>query len=281
MSYATLYDVKTNINTAKDTENDALLDYATYVSWRIDGLMASEVPYFEPYLATDDLIIDPTMINSWRGTLMLPFPYISITSVTVGTTTLVIDTNVEAYPSTVTPIRTLRLIDCCQTWYDYCMASCCEPLAVSITGVRGYRRRGGNRWTTVGTLTNNINSSDTTFLITGQSGHPETLTFSSGCLMAITTSGATEYMRRVYDASAIVVSRAINGTTAAAHTAGDSVLVWNVEETIRRATARQAGLLLARRGAYDVRGSNDIGTPIQFPQDMLHELNAIIQMYGA
>lgn len=280
MSYATLFDVKTNVNTQKDTENETLLNYAEYVSQRIDGLLASELPYFEPYQATDDLLIDPTLINSRLGTLMLPYPYLSVTSLSLGTSALVVDTDVEGYPSSVSPIRALRLMDCCQSWYDRCGVTCCEPLALSITGVRGYRRRGAAQWKIIGTLGGNIDADDTTITITGQSGHPETADFSSGCLMAITTSGATEYLRRIYDDTTIETQRGVNGSTAASHTMGDTVSVWQVEDTIRRATARQAGLLLARRGAYDVRGSNELGTPIQFPADLLAELFAVVNIYG-
>jgi hypothetical protein len=38
--------------------------------------------------------------------------------------------------------------------------------------------------------------------------------------------------------------------------------------------------MLARQGAYDVRGSNELGTPIIYPSDLLGELYGALTPYA-
>jgi len=45
---------------------------------------------------------------------------------------------------------------------------------------------------------------------------------------------------------------------------------------VRRVTARQAGLLYARRGAYEQQTITDVGV-ITYPADLLSELRGVLQ----
>jgi len=71
----------------------------------------------------------------------------------------------------------------------------------------------------------------------------------------------------------------VNGTVAAAHTAEDAVATWAVDRTIARAVARQAGMMYARRGAYEVRSTDGVGGDVVFPRDLLHEVRQVLTAY--
>lgn len=281
-SYASLQDIIGAINTQKvdATQYGILLDNADSTSRRIDGLLASEVPYFLPYKESWDIPTDGMFINSQLGTLDLGRPLLELSGVTVNGQDYT--SFATAYPATVAPIRKLRLTDRCHSWYDFCNLSCGDVPMISIDdGIWGYRRRGGVTWKQVGTLHASIDAVVTAIAVDSLDTMPvalsgETANLSAGHLLKI----GTEFMVKSYTATGQTVERAVNGTTAAAHTALDLVYVFQVEEPIRRVTAREAGLMLARRGAYDIRGSNEVGTSIAYPQDLLNELYGAVNFYA-
>ena len=275
-TYATLAQIKANINTDKAAEDTRLLDYAAYVSERIDLIMQSDVPYFLPYRETRAFLPDPTHVNSALNTVELDGALLELTSASLNGAAL---SDVVAYPASASPIRVLRRTGTdCVDWYGRCTEPGTLP-EISIEGVWGFRRRGGTRWKQIGTLTANIDASVTSITVTNNATQAvsgeNTADFSAGCLFRI----GSEYLRREYSASGVTVERGIHGTTAAAHTAGDALEVFQVETAIARVTARQSGLLLARRGAYDTRSSDGLGGTTQYPQDLLLELYGALQGY--
>lgn len=283
-TYAPLVEIIAAINTQKvdpDQYNILLLN-ADYASRRIDDLLASEVPYFLPWKETWDIPVDGTQINSRLGTLNLSRYLLELGTITVNGQDYSADASV--YPSTQFPIRTLRLSGCCKSWYDNCGDPCGAGGAPVITiddGIWGYRRRGGQIWKQVGTLHAGIDATVTDIAVDSLDTAPiplngENAILSAGHLIRI----GSEYMVKSYTPTGQTVERGVNGTTAMPHTALDPVYVFQVEEPIRRVAARQAGLLLARRGAYDIRNSNDVGTPISYPQDLLNELYGAVDFYG-
>lgn len=282
LSYASLQDIIAAINTqlVNATQYNVLLLNADYASRRIDDLLASEVPYFLPYKETWDIPVDGTQINSRLQALALGRPLLELGTVTVNGQDY--SASVSAYPSTRFPIDTLRLTTWDKSWYDNCNDPCNPAPVITIDdGIWGYRRRGGQLWAQVGTLHADINASVTAIAVDSLDTVPVALSgentiLSAGHLLKI----GSEYMVKSYTATGQTVEREVNGTTAAAHTTGDAVYVFQVEEPIRRVVARQAGLLLARRGAYDIRGSNDIGTPLVMPADLLQELYGAVNVYG-
>lgn len=279
-AYASLQDIRATINTTTTTENENLVFYADQVSRRIDLEMHSEVPFFSPYKENWPIEVTGYNVNSRNGSIRLGRYVLELDGVELDGTALVIDTNVVGYPAGVLPINTLRLVDCCTSWYDWCNSGCTsEPPTIEVDAIWGYRRRGGKRWVKVGTLTAAIDADDTTITVTAiPSGAlaAETTLLSAGHSIRIDD----EFLGKVYSASGITVERGVDGSTAASHLINADVYVWQVEESIKRVTARQAGLMLARRGAYDTRGSNDIGTPIVFPQDLLQELYGVLNGYA-
>lgn len=277
-TYATLAQIKANIATELSTEDARLLEYAAYVSERIDLEQNSDYPFFLPYKVSEDVLIDATQVNSVHNTLRLPSYWLELSGVTQNGQARVVGTDVVAYPPGVLPIRTLRLASYCNRWYDAPCDGCnSTPLTTTLAGIRGFRRRGAS-WKQVGALTADINSSVTTISVTNLaaiSGESDS-NFSAGCLFRI----GDEYLFKLYSASGNTVERGVHGTTAAAHSLGDAVEVFQVEPVIVRVVARQAGLLLMRRGAYDTRSSNDLGTPIVYPADMLAEVYAVLQEFA-
>jgi hypothetical protein len=277
-TYATLAQIKRAINSTLTTEDATLLDYAAYVSERIDLIMQSDVPFFLPYQEARDVPVDPMRINSALNTLALDAPLLELSSVSINDGAI---SDAVAYPANASPIRVLRRTGTdCANWYGDCVAAGELP-EISITGVWGFRRRGGTRWKQIGTLAADINASVTGITVNNLATVPAAISgesdsnFSAGCLFRI----GSEYLTKSYSASGNTVERGVHGTTAAAHTTGAAVEVFQVEAPIARVTARQSGLLLSRRGAYDTRNSDGMGGSIIYPQDLLLELYAVMQGY--
>lgn len=278
-AYATLKEIKASINTEKTTEDEVLVFYADQASRRIDRLMHSEVPFFSPYRENRPIEVTGMNVNSRSNSLQLGGYLLELDGVTLDGSALAVDASVFAYPAGASPITGLRLSQFCQSWYDWCASGCTtEPPTIEVDGIWGYRRRGGKRWVKVGVLTAAIDADDTTLTITTGGGAlgAETFALSAGHSLRI----GDEFLGKVYSASGIVVERGVDGSTAAPHDANADVYVWQVEENIKRVVARQAGLMLARRGAYDIRGSNDVGTPIVYPGDLLQELYGVLDGYA-
>jgi hypothetical protein len=278
-TYASLWQIRAAINTQSQVENQDLLDAADVTSRRIDNLLESEVPLFLPYVETREQQITSYNINSALGTFMLDSPLLELT--TVSAYNVDITSRVAAYPPSAFPITRLRMSNTC--WYSWyspaCGFDCTLAPLISITGVWGYRRRGGTRWRNIGTLDAGIDASVTAIVVDDLNGNPitqERSQLSAGNLLRIDS----EYMIKEYTANGQTVERDVNGTTPAAHLAGATVYVWQVEEPIARVVARQAGLMLARQGAYDIRGSNELGTPIIYPSDLLGELYGALTPYA-
>ena len=69
------------------------------------------------------------------------------------------------------------------------------------------------------------------------------------------------------------------GSTAAAHTSGDDVYVWRVEEPVKHVIARMAAFIWSRQGTYstvEVQGMSEI----RYPPDLLMEFRAVEQDYA-
>jgi hypothetical protein len=269
--YATLAQIRTAINTSKTSEDAALLDYCALISERIDLELGWDVPFFLPYIDTaPPILVEDERINSRLNTFFVDGYYQSFDTVLLGTTNLVVGTDVEGYPAA--PYQWLRLKNWSTNWWNACADCNDPPLAVTVTGTRAYRKRTGATWVRYGTLTAGISDSVTTITVTLDSGKA----LSPGSFLKV----GTEFLIQQYHATDIVVERGAHGSTAAAHSLGDVVYVWTVETPITRVVARQCGLLLARRGTYDIRNSNELGTSIEYPQDQLRELLNVLQQYA-
>jgi hypothetical protein len=130
--------------------------------------------------------------------------------------------------------------------------------------------------TTVG----GINASVTTFTVSdvdGLSLDGLSPRLSAGNLIRV-ESEFMDVLSTTVPSNTVTVKRGVNGSTAAVHAQGVNVEVWQVEDTIRRVTARQAAMMYARRGAYDNINITDLAVQ-QYPSDLLSEMRGVLTTY--
>jgi hypothetical protein len=276
MAYCTLADAKASMN-ATDTVDDALLmTLIAQASARIDLLAASPTPFFQPYLEQREFEIRYDNVDSGRNVFILPSgeTLLSIDTISLGATTL---SAVEAYPSLRVPIKMIRRTDGC-SWYDN---GTDDPLTIIVYGVWGYHRAYVRAWRVVDALAAAIISTSATTLtvadVDGADEYGFAPRISAGNLIKI-DSEIMEVIATTVATNTVTVRRGANGTTAATHLIAAPVSTWQTEDTIRRVTARQAGMLYARRGAYEQQTITDVGV-ITYPADLLAELRGVLQGY--
>lgn len=274
--YCTLADARAIINAVDTTADSLLLSLVQAASARIDLLMASATPYFQPYIEAREYEIRYDNVDSGRGLFILPSgeTLLSIDTISLATTTL---SNVAAYPSTRVPIKMIRRTDGCG-WYEN---GTDDPLTVVVTGVWGYHSAYARAWSAVDTLAAAIVSASATTLtvadVDGADEYGFTPRLSAGNLIKIDTE-LLEVTATNTSSNVVTVRRGANGTTAATHLIAAPVSVWRTEDGIRRVTARQAGMLYARRGAYEQQTITDVGV-VTYPADLLAELRGVLQGY--
>lgn len=273
--YATLARAKRELKATTTQDDDILLENVADVSARIDDLLdpRRRRPYFTPYVETRRIPVTRRTVNSVDSTLALGAanPLLEITAVTLGGAT--ITANVTAFPSDLEVIRTLRYDPASGTrsWYDaYANQTAYAPAFAVVAGVWGYHRDYANAWAEATTLGGDVTASATSVTVASASA------ISPGALLRVNS----EYLTVTAVASNVLtVRRGVNGTTPATHTSGDGVDVWAVELPIARVVARQAGLLYARRGAYEVTEADGMGGQTVYPRDLLAELSATLTGY--
>ncbi len=242
-----------------------------YISKRIDLLLTPVKrprPYFAPYNEQRAFKMLPNNINSESNTFWLRQNLLSFSAVTRDGTAVA--SNVTAYPPLQTPYQELQFTNNSLTWYQT-TSTTPPPKFVKVTGVWGYNSDYSNAWQQTATLNGSITASATTLNVQTNEG----ALFSEGQFIRIND----EYMEvSAISTDTLTVSRAQNGTSASTHTTGDDVDIYIFESDISRVVARQAGLLIARQGAYEVATFDQVGV-VQFPQDLLTELEAVVQLY--
>lgn len=281
LDYAkSIMDIDTTANAAEDAK---ILRNLRTVSRRVDTILdpVRRRPVFEPYKEARIVRVTSEIVNAWDGTLRLRDPLLALSGVTLASTALTVDTHVEAWPSGVTPVEYLRLMNCTDySWYhDPGCADCAGPLTVTVTGWWGLHRDYASAWAEVDALTAGINASVPTVPVGDADGTDEyglTPRFSPGDLIKIDD----EFMEvTAISSNNLTVRRAQNGTTAAAHDSAADVFVWRVEDGVRHAVARQAGLMYARFGAYTTMQVQGM-TEVRYPSDLLTELKATLAGYA-
>ncbi len=282
--YASLSDVasaqQSEEYTAEDEEK--FLFYSRVVSRRIDAIMASNRPYFAPYIETRRRRAVSVAVNSADGTFSFNTPLLVLNAVSKGETTLTVPTNVDAYSLNDTPpYYALQLADCYGSWHSDCAGCGYGAPLISISGIWGYHGNYAEAWQRVNTLNANINDSVTAFVtataIDGDDVYGMSPGISAGNLVKIGDEMMEVIATDIANETA-TVRRAVNGSTAAAHTAADAIYVWYPEWQIRSVTARQAALMYARRGGYNAITPGDGNTT--YPPDLLQELLGVLQDFG-
>lgn len=245
-----------------------LMSYSNVVSRRIDNLMSGvryKRPYFAPYFEQRSIRVSPQNVNSTNNTLLLNGNLLEIDAVSVGG--VVSTDSITQYPPGESPFQALQITNTCGSWYT-CFSGT-PPLYAQVTGVWGYHSDYANAWENITTLSAGITSSATSVAVTLATN------LSEGNLIRIDD----EYMEITAIATnTLTVKRAQNGTTAVAHLNGASVAIFLVEPEIARICARQCALMVARKGAFEVSTFDAVGA-VQYPQDLLTELWAVLQEY--
>lgn len=281
-TYCTLAEAKGEIKAQGTVEDDQMLRLVRQVSSRVDGIMNPRTrrPYFEPYREQRAFPLSERSVDGWADTFYFKQPLLSISSVLADTTDVTAD--VEAYPILDRPIRALHFKDQARHWYDFASTDG-SPVYIYITGLWGFHSDYANAWANYDTVAvAAVTPTGTTINVTNAVGDDPwgiAPRFSPGALLQI--DGGTEILyTSAVTTNVLTVRRAVNGTTAPAgnYDIGDAVAVWQVEDSIKRVVARQAALLYARKGAFQVETVDGVGA-ISYPQDLLTELRVVLSEY--
>lgn len=277
--YITLAQAKSELKAETTTDDAKVYSYIRQFSARVDRLFQSRRPVFAPYVESRQIRVAPEAVNTQDNTLYFPDNLLAISTVVAGTTGLTSGTDFEAWPTLSSPIHRLRLLSTGNDWYSYCTTDG-TPLFVTIAGIWGFHSDYANAWAHVDDLVGNITASVTSLTVADVDGgdlYGQTPRISAGNLLRI----GTEYLEVLATnttTNVVTVRRGVNGSTAAAHTTGDDVEVWQVEESLLR-IARQVAFMYARRGAFESSTVTDFGV-VNFPSDILSEIRGIMQGFA-
>ena len=279
--YATLAELKAVMNSDAVAQDAKLLSALRVASRRVDMEMGSKRAYFEPVLEVRAVPVRATTTAQYGRNLRLPFPLLAYTSAVVfGSQTPTEQTaisNGAIYPYGAAPAWELTITGASNGWYI------APDTFALITGVWGYHRDYANAWVSVDTLAAAIVSTTATSLtvadVDGVDEYGQTPRLSTGNLIKV-DSEYLEITATNTTTNVVTVRRGQNGSTAATHLIAAPVSVWRPEDMIRRAVARQAGLMVARQGAYTTVSVEATGTEVRYPVDLLVELRAALQEFS-
>jgi len=275
MAYCTLADAKATMRADSTLDDALLLSLIGQVSARIDLLMSTNTPYFQPYTDALEFEVVAQRVDSGRNAFILPpgSPLLALTSVLLNGAAV----TASAHPATRSPISMIRRTDG-GSWYEN---GTDDPPTVVITGVWGYHRRYAQAWSVVDALAAAvISTTATTITVADVDGDDEygfNPRISAGNLAKVDDE-IMEVISTNTATNVVTVRRGQNGTTAATHLIAATVSVFRPEEPIRRVTARQAGMWYARMGAYEQQTITDVGV-VTYPADLLSELRGVLQGY--
>lgn len=284
MAYCSLADAKAELKATGTVDNDKLLRFVRQVSARINTIMNPRLrrPLFEPYYEQRPYVLAPRQIDSSLNAFYFKDALLSLSSILVNTSD--VTSLVEAWPLGETPFRAVRFVGGVSSWYHYCHSGY-DPVYIYVTGLWGIRADYANAWVEYDTIqTNPMAPGDTTFQASDAGGDdPYGIAprFSPGQLLRI--AGGDEILRvsAVDETTDIVTTqRKQNGTSLPSgdYAIGSSIEVFEPEEPIRRITARQAALMYARMGAFQIETLDGVGV-VTYPQDLLIELQNTLTDY--
>lgn len=279
--YATLAQTKDELKAGGTVDDAKLLENIRQASARIDAAFFAKRPMFAPWIESRELLVSGDNVNSWLNTIRFNGWLLAASTVTRGTTSLVIGTNVELWPVLQSPANMLRLKSRQSSWYVDCDSCDGTPLMVTVNGTWGFNRDYANAWLAVDTLAVAINDSVTTFTVAdvdGADAYGRIPRISAGALLKI-DSEFMEVISTVVGTNTVNVKRAVNGSTAASHLIAAPVSVWQVEEIVKRSCIRQAAFMYARKGAYESSSITDVGI-INYPSDLLGEVRGMMQSFA-
>jgi hypothetical protein len=271
VSYASLAQLRQEVGGTATTEDSVLLSIGRQMTAAVDAYV--EEHYAETWFAPRkgtwyyDCLGNGGISRDGR-TLELDAHFVALSTVVDGeATTLAANTDYYALPRGVTPITALHRFDG-TSWRSYDADT--SRAQIAITGDRCYRRHYNEAWVSTTALTVAINTTATTITVT------TTTLLSPGMLIRIDD----EWMSvESGSGTTWVVNRAERGSTAAAHDIADVVYRFLPEPVIVRAVQRWAGLVFARRGAFEQTRFDGTAT-VQFPTSLPDEVRDMLDTGG-
>lgn len=276
IGYASVAEVKTQIETTSSNLDAVLLEAVKWVSERIDKYVEYT---FAPWRNKRYFDSVGDHINRPTGILKLEYPLMNPVTVVDGNgDTLTQWDGTRANRSTAdymeeeygkTPIwRLVRLsasVPANWTWTTY------EKQSIEITGDWGYRREYSTEgWDEAATTTNEeLDASETDVTVA------DGTVLSAGQLIRV----ESEYMAvTAVSGNDLTVVRGIRGTDPAVHTTGNNVDIWQPEPDIVYACARWASYLEKQRGVFDQIRIDGLGAT-QLPTDMPESVRNVLDRY--
>jgi hypothetical protein len=279
-NYTTLDLCKSELKADSTVDDSLLFRYIIQASQRVDLTMGTpRRPYFAPYTEQRTYPIEATRISSryWENTFNLRDHILAFTEVLRQTTD--ITSQVALYTWSNEVATALRLTNCSYDWYTGCSST--QPYKIYVTGTWGYHPDYSNAFDSVDTVQDNpLTAAATSITVSDADGADLwgfTPRFSPGNLIKIEDE-LIDVTAVNTTTNVLTVRRGRNGTTAAAHAQDTAISVYQVDERIQRAVTRQATLLYARRGAYQVETLDGVGV-ITYPQDLLTELKQTLMEF--
>lgn len=273
VSYATLAQLRTENKSGVTTDDTVMLDYARRATAAIDQYVSRRYVEctFAPRRVTRyfDCLGPNANITQYGKRLELDSPWVAFTSVTDGASTVLVDgTDYFVLPRGVTPYTALYRFDG-TLWTTYSGDTYMQQIA--IVGDLCYRTFYADAWVTATTLGAAVSDTTGTTITTASN-----TILSPGMLIRIDSEWMTVESGST---TTWVVNRGERGSTAATHSNGATVSRFIPEPTITRAVMRWAGLLYARRGAYETTRFDGTAS-VEFVEDMPKEVSRSLDEIG-
>lgn len=245
---------------------------------------------FEPFYMTKHFTPTTMNTNNYLKLLTLSDYLLEPKTITVNGVAGVWGTDILPYPNDGQyPVKTLRIANPSsgplQSWYPRTVNpdSYFECIAIAgFWGMRTYYPSMGFFASGQTVPGGGLTASAVTVVVSdvlGPDGYGRTPLFSPGNVLRIDDE-LMEVIKVDTTTKTLTLLRGLRGTTAAAHTAGTAILVWEPEPDVANAATRQAALLYARRGSYMQITSYPDGVSVTYPSDLLAELRATLQRFN-
>lgn len=271
-----LRELKGQETAESELESKVLKEKLWMVSRRIDIEMTPDKGfYFAPAIKTRTMPFNQSRIGDGGLSYLPTFPLLEIETVS-----LKFRTQSTAYTTSVEVLNNKLYWSGSGAGWQELYRVYRTAAFVVVDGTWGYHQDYANAWTLVDDLSAEINADVTAIPIDDAGAEDGRLIgdrYSYGTLIRV-----DDEMMLVLEVNTstndLTVQRGVNGSAAAAHLIDAEVELYEVEDTIRRITARQAALLYARRGAFESQTVDGFGVTT-YPQDLLLELRATLGRY--
>lgn len=286
--YCSLAEAKRELKASSTVDDAKLLSHIRQASRRLDlfAVSSTRTPEFAPYIEQRQFQVTGGRVNSINNTFDLRRWILALDSAAINTTT--ITNNAALFPpyATNSPYHLLRYT-AASSWYTLCNFSVSRsPSFVIVNGTWGYNANWPNAFIHYDDVTTTaVTPSATSITVADADGlDPFGLAprFSPGQLLQIEDEWL-EVTAVNITTNVLTVIRAVNGSSLPVgnYDVGTNIDVYQVDENVKRVIARQAGLLYAREGAYQIETLDGVGS-ISYPQDLLSELRGVVQelQYG-